>query len=255
MLQNIFEFIKRAWRTVAHPERRGPPDPAWAQIAVAMIAIGAVVVSVAAVTARTDTTASGSVLRPNQLVLWVGVALAAIGVAWCGVLAFTALMRWREDRKTPFMIAYDAAEVDCNEDPINGMPWQQVRIAVTNNSDTGVQRVRAFLRVLEGEGRNFFLHLQHDNDPLRHLSRTGEYVTTRQTVYFDLALVKRDLGWFFFSYADPAISDLSKVALSPKMWTFRIEVSGWTDARDVVPVSQEFHLHVDKKGVMTLATA
>ena len=38
----------RAWSAVVHPNRRGLPDPTWSQVSVAMIALGSVLIAVAA---------------------------------------------------------------------------------------------------------------------------------------------------------------------------------------------------------------
>ena len=69
------------------------------------------------------------------------------------------------------------------------------------------------MRILRGEGRSYYLHLQHDNDPARQASRNGESLTVGQTSYFDLAIIKetRDIKgvkWFWFYYADEGISEL-----------------------------------------------
>ena len=73
----------------------------------------------------------------------------------------------------------------------NSGPGKQVRLHVTNASRGGVQRVRAFMHVLEGSAREHFLHVQHDNDPvgLRQASRFGESLTVGQPVHFDVMLV------------------------------------------------------------------
>ena len=108
--------------------------------------------------------------------------------------------------------------------------------------------------------RDHFLHVQHDNDPigLRVLSRSGENLTVGQPVHFDVALVSLP-DWskpipavIRFEYTDPAISDRSEIPLGPGQlpacWKTRVEVSGWTDFRDVVPTSVECDVNVDADG-------
>jgi hypothetical protein len=102
------------------------------------------------------------------------------------------------------------------------------------------------------------LHIQHDNDATgaRHLSRVGENLTVGQPVHFDLVLVSR--GWpnglggmttgsIHFEYADPAISSISQSSTVPSSWLLRVEVSGWTDFRDVVPRFKDYLLSVDSQ--------
>ena len=126
--------------------------------------------------------------------------------------------------------------------------WQQLRIRVTNGGSQGVQRVRAVLRPSDGS-YYYFLHMQHDNE--YEVSRTGEYLTTGQRMYFDVALVKREnAGAFFWSYADIAISENLRQILTTHLpdggsWEVEIDVSGWTDFRDVVGTTKRYKITLD----------
>jgi hypothetical protein len=228
-----------------------------------MIAAGALIVGVASA-------AHKSSQNPNTAALWVGLAVGFLGVL--GILGCLgiALLRWADDAKTPFAVGHYPDCADCSEN----VTWnerglaRQVRIHVTNNSRVGVQRVRAFMRVVQpawGLGRDHFLHVQHDNDLMgtRHLSRNGDYLTVRQVVHFDVALVLypdwATLGHpaiIRFEYADPGISGMSEVPLGsdqvPACWKIQVEVSGWTDFRDVEPASVDCDVNVDAAGVVSL---
>lgn len=257
------EAIKRGWKQVAHPERRGMPDPSLSQIAISMIALGSLLVAISATTSSTVSTSHGTTVHPQPVYLWIGVVLTAIGVVGVAMLGFVAIMRRRDDQKTPFCIDHIPGTDDYEEDlddtvydtdgTSGRIVSQQVRVCVTNAGNIGVQHVRAYLTVLQGGGRNFFLHLQHDNDPTRHVSRNGEYMTIGQRTFFDVAFV-RTIGWksarvgFAISYADPAIESMSFITPLRKLeYDVRITVSGWTDFRDVVPRSKDFRISVDEE--------
>jgi hypothetical protein len=242
----------RFWGRVApffYPRRRGPTDPTWLSGWVGMIAAGALIIGVAAA-------ARGNGQGTNEGALIAGLAIGALGVV--GILGCCGLaaVRLFEDARSPFSVEYRPGCPDCVEDvnPRWG-PSKQFRLHVVNKSRVGVQRVRAYMRVVEGQGRDHFLHVQHDNDGsgLRQLSRTGEYLTVQQPVHFDVALIKLGIpSAIRFEYADPAISEMSQKALVqqnlPSLWRLRIEVSGWTDFRDVAPRSVEGELLVDAYG-------
>jgi hypothetical protein len=129
-----------------------------------------------------------------------------------------------------------------------------VRVEVTNQSGMGVQRVRSYMRVLQGHGRSHFLHLEHDNEPQYLASRNGEYLTVGQTAHFDVAAVTL-LGEFFFCYADSGLTSLS-LGQRPEgaSWRLRIEASGWSDFRDVVPTSTEYRLTLDDQHELSFTT-
>jgi hypothetical protein len=85
------ETIKRGWQKVAHPERRGLPDPTFPQLAISMIALGALSVAISAATSSTKYTAHGTTIQPQPVLLWLGVALTVIGVGGVVMLGFVAL--------------------------------------------------------------------------------------------------------------------------------------------------------------------
>lgn len=249
------EAIRRHWSSIAHPRRRGAPNPATQQIFVAMIAVGAVVLAIDTLTAQTRKTPSGSSLAPNGGLFVAGLAIVGFGVLGIILLAVPAFFRWREDRITPFELFHDRNDPDCEEFGTAGIYSQVLRVGVRNRSSGGVQRVRVFMRILQGEGRSAFLHLEHDNEPSRFASRNGEYLTIDQISYFDVAFV-RDLNGiyrFWFYYADADIHEASEIMLQSAMeWTIRLEAIGWTDSRDVVPLSKDFRLVVDDNHLMAL---
>lgn len=258
MSQDNASHLQRLWRDIAHPQRRGPPDPTWAQIAVALIAIGSALLAIDAVTTTTQTTPRDVVVvsSPNQWLIYVAVPMLLLGVLSLSVLAFTATMRWKEDRKTPFLIAHDPNDNQCVENFSDGS--RQVRVKVCNIDSIGVERVRSFMRLPNGEDRSHFLHLQHDGDPLRRQSRDGENLTTRQVAYFDIAWRGKDPNHteiLRLNYAEPELQTLSRRTDWPMSISMVIEVSGWRDFRDVVPTSKKFALIVDEKGVVTLNPA
>ena len=237
--------IARAWSAVLHPQRRGLPDPTWGQASVALVALGSVLIAVDAATASTSSTRSGSVLHPNQTLLWVGLAIVVVGAAGLIAVAVTAFSRWRDDRRTPFKVEFEPDDPDC-VDLLEGDYWQQLRVRVTNVGSQGVQRVRAFLRLEDGS-YSYFLHIQHDNQ--YQVSRIGEYLATQQEMYFDVAVVKRDFtNAFFWCYADLSISDKFRYSLAsgPTSWLIQIDVSGWSDFRDVVGTSKSYRLTLDE---------
>jgi hypothetical protein len=246
-------WVARRWADVAHPERRGAPNPATQQIFIAMIALGSALLAIDTLTAPTKTTTSGSALNPNEGLFVAGLVIVGLGVLGLILLAIPAFFAWQEDRSTPFSLHHDLKCLECEENRTDH-PWQMLRVGVTNTSSGGVQRVRVFMRVLEGEGRSAFLHLQHDNEPARQASRNGDYLTIGQTSHFDVALVKREHDSLWLYYADADISELSRVQLrgQPMEWKLRLEVSGWINSRDVVPTNTIFRLAVDAKQHMTL---
>jgi hypothetical protein len=231
---------------------------------VALIAFGAVVVAADTATASSKTTPSGSTLQPNQGVLIFGLVLVGLGVLSLAVLAFTAFMRWREDRVAPLELFHRPdSDKECEElftIPPSDFDGQQLRVGVRNKGSAGVQHVRVFMRILEGEGRSYFLHLQHDNDPARSASRNGEFMAVGQRTYFDVALVKRTVqhvvgtrpGNFFFVYADTQISDMSGVGIGFHSWLIRLEVTGWTTGRDVIPTTKDFRLTMTSQGQLAM---
>jgi hypothetical protein len=116
-----------------------------------------------------------------------------------------------------------------------------------------------------GVDRAHFLHVQHDNDPsgARQLSRQGEFLVVGQTVHFDVVLVWADFPMgpgkahiVRFEYADPAIANASERPLGsgqvPQSWILGLQVSGWTDYRDVAPADGIFKLEIDKRGLPSL---
>jgi hypothetical protein len=155
---------------VTRPRRRGVSDPLWAQVSIALIAIGSVLVSVDTLTAPTEVTPTGSQIAPSSPILIAGLSIVILGVLSVLVLAFSALSRWREDRATPFRVRHDPSCGDCLE---SSGTYRTVRVEVTNLSGIGIQRVRSYMRVLEGIGRSYFLHIEHDNEPTYSASRTS----------------------------------------------------------------------------------
>ena len=281
-LANPPPFLRRLWQSICHPARRGLPDPSWAQIDIGMIAIGALLISAASVAAPNQVNNGVSVPSPIGWVIDLGLGLASVGVVGLGGLAFVALMRRREDALTPFVISHDPKQKGSDLETLDGMrlmpvnlklgdstiqqqtieeafEWEQIRVRVKNKGSIGIQRVRAYLEILEGQGRDFFLHLQNDNEPLHHLSRNGEYLTTQQSTWFDVAVVHRKGSnqGFYFCYADEAIGNMSHqpLANAPMRWRVRITVSGWTDFRDVVPCSREFVVYLDGAHKISLGPA
>jgi hypothetical protein len=232
-----------------------------------MIAAGALVIGTAAAV-------RGANQGTNQAALIAGIAVAGVGVIGIFVCLTLAATRYREDARAPLAVTHDRNCPDCFEN----VPLQvggeirracQVRLHVTNRGRVGVQRVRAYMRVLQHGAlyaRDHFLHIEHDNDPvgLRQLSRSGENLTVGQPVHFDVALVTLP-DWsqllrpavIRFEYADPAISDQSQIPLGsdqvPACWKIRVEVSGWTDFRDVVPTFVDCDINVDADGYVSLA--
>ena len=257
---DTYERIARALRIPSlardgraqRPRRRGPLDPTWLTASVGVIGLGALIVAVAGTAHPASQGANSGVLIAGIVIAAVGV----IGVLGCGVDAF---VRLREDSQSPFLISHYPNCPDCRESLVTPSgPAEQLRIHVTNASRSGVERVRAFLHSPDGKTREHFLHIQHDNDATgaRQLSRMGENLTVGQPVHFDLVLVSR--GWpdgsggttagiVRFEYADPAISDMSQTSATRGAWLLRIEVSGWTDFRDVVPRFREYQLSVDSQ--------
>jgi hypothetical protein len=202
------------------PRRRGPLDQTWLAGWVGIVGVGGLIVGVAAAAHSPSQNANGSVVVAGLVVAGIGL----VGVFGCFI---AAVFRWREDQKTPFEVTHDPQCSDCIE-RLQRLEGYQVRLHVTNRSRTGVQRVRPLLSVLEplpDNVRNYFLRVQHDNDPTRDLSRHGEYLTVGQPVHFDIARVNvpdledpddRDLqgGYVFrFTYADNAITRMSRVPL------------------------------------------
>jgi len=59
-----------------------------------------------------------------------------------------------------------------------------------------------------------------------------------------------------FEYADAAISDNSHISLKegqlPATWKIEVEVSGWTDFRDVVPRCSQFDVVIDENGIVNI---
>ena len=214
-----------ALRDLLHKSRRGPQDPAWLAGWAGMIAAGALVIGTAAAVRGTN---QGT----NQAALIAGMAVAGVGVIGVLVCLGLAAARYFEDAAPPLTITHDPANCpDCSEVVsvrVGGEFRQacQVRLHVTNTGRVGVQRVRAYMRVLQAgalHARDHFLHVQHDNDPigLRVLSRSGENLTVGQPVHFDVALVSLP-DWskpipavIRFEYTDPAISDRSEIPLGP----------------------------------------
>ena len=228
-----------------HKARRGPQDPTWLAGWVGIIACGR---------SNRRHRSSGTWNQPgNESGRWsAGITLAAVGVREFWLCFVLAIIRYFEDNKSPFKITHNRGTCsDCLENVTTVWgPAQQVRLHVTNRSRVGVQRVRAYMRVLQAgalTARDHFLHVEHDNDPngVRQLSRMGEYLTVGQPVHFDVALVASGddatgtRTVIRFEYPDPAISDGSEIPLGsgqiPATWKLRVEVSGWTDFRDVVP--------------------
>jgi hypothetical protein len=228
--------------------------------------VGGLMVGVAAAAHAPSQNANGSVLVAGLVVAGIGL----LGVFGCFI---AAVLRWKEDQKTPFRVTHDPQCSDCIEG-LQRLEGYQVRLSVTNRSRAGVQRVRALLSVLEplgGNVRDYFFRVQHDNE--LDLSRHGEYLTVGQTVHFDIARVNvpdpldpEDHGLqggyvFRFTYADRAITRMSRDSLFPDQlpaewkWKLKIEVSGWTDFRDVEPATRTYDLIVDNSGVPSLLAA
>lgn len=232
---------------------------------VAVIAIGGVVIAVDAATASTVVVKGGTLLSPNEPVLWLGVGMCCLGLVGVLLLGFTAFMRYREDRVTPFTVEFDPDDPNCQEwGYISTGPGKvvrstlQLRVRVTNNGPIGLQRVRAFLSIPHTLGRSHFLHIQHDNEPTTRLSREGEHVPVGQPVYFDVAFAwviappGHNFPGYNFSYADMAIATQSYRAFTNSYFPLDIRVSGWTDFRDVVPASRSFILEVKVPNTLAL---
>jgi len=260
------KVLIRMWKTYLRPARRGPQDPTWIAGWVGLFGAGALIVAVAAAV-------EGPGGSPNEAALIIGLTtagLGAFGLLACFVLA---VRRWREDAHSPFVVFHDPDCPNCVENVVanfnnRGCESRQVRLHVENRSRVGVQRVRAYMRFHSygaATARDHFLHVQHDNDSLglRLLSRQGEYLTVNQPVHFDVALVgdastdTATMHIIRFEYADPAISNNSHISLGsgqlPATWRIEIEVSGWTDFRDVVPKYAKFEVVIDHKGVVNIS--
>ena len=80
------------------------------------------------------------------------------------------------------------------------------------------------------------------------MSRIGEYLTTQQAMYFDVAIVKPDSNnAFYWCYADASIGGKYLLTSGPTSWLIRIEVSGWSDFRDVVGRSKSYKITLDER--------
>lgn len=237
-----------------HPRRRGAPDPAWGQVSVAMIAIGSLLLAVDVATAPARATSSGLEPAPNTPILIAGLSIAALGVLSCLLMAVAALIRRNEDRRPACVVTHDPQCSECRGLEADGS--QTIRLEVSNVSGGGVQRVRCFMRVLEGHARSYFLHLQHDNEPQHLASRGGEYLTVGQVAHFDIASANvAGKGLFYFYYADADLRGITaQRAVGNQSWRFEIEASGWTDFRDVVPASKEFRLTLNDQHELSLTT-
>jgi hypothetical protein len=233
--------LKRLGTQLWHPSRRSIPDPTWLQVSVALIAAGALMIAAEAASTGKQT---------NYGVLYAGLGIGAVGVLGVVLCALAALLRWKDSRDTPFCLFHDSGDWECNES-VTEMS-QQLRVAVTNTSPTGVQRVRVFLRAHSSDDRSHFLLLEHDNNPPGFVSRRGEDLAAGQQVYFDVAFARRDIGKRYLSFADSAIMGLSERDLTPTRVIFDLTVSGWTDFYDVEPLTKPFRLTVHKDGQLSL---
>jgi hypothetical protein len=221
------------------PRRSGLPDPTWQQVGIALIALGAFLIG--AVTALEPARSAGSQRGVWETRgLWAGFVLTGLGVVAIVVTAWGAFSRWLDDRRTPFTLVYEPDDPECDYTRADG---RTLRVRVSNISSAGVERVR--VHMLPSEGHSYFLHIRHDNDPLRRLSREGEYLAVEQPEYFDVAYVARD-GSRLLTYADQGIT--SQVTSDTVRMT--LTTLGWRDGRSVVPLSDEFDLGFRPDGSM-----
>jgi hypothetical protein len=244
------------------PHRRGPMDPTWLAGWVGLVAVGGLIIAAGAAAHAPEQSTNNGVLIAGTVIA----ALGVVGVFGCFALA---VIRWGEDQRTPFVVTHKPDCSECREvlpnPTISSVEGIQVRLHVENKSRVGVQRVRAYMRMIEagkGPTRSHFLHIQHDNDPLRQLSRQGEYLPVRQPVHFDIAVVWRNVAavpgthTIRFEYADMSISDSSGTTLNdnelPIKWRLAFQVSGWTDYRDVAPEDALYDLTVASGGYPSL---
>jgi hypothetical protein len=210
-------------------KRSGLPDPTWQQGGIALIAIGAFFVGV---TAATQTAPAPGHRQPVSPLLWVGLAITGLGVLVILVSFVGAYSRRKEDRNPPFTLSHDPNDQECDF-------WQNggrtLRVVVRNTSSMGVARVR--VQMTPEHGHAYFLHIRHDNEPLRNLSRTGEMLTVDQDEYFDVVCAFQ--GHMIFNYADRAIEAGSATPISQTV-RVALTASGWRNERDVVPLTKTF---------------
>jgi hypothetical protein len=252
---------------------------------VGIVGVGGLIVGVAAAVHSPSQTANGSVLVAGLVVAGIGL----VGVFGCFI---AAVLRWKEDQNTPFEVTHDPQCSDCIEGLQRIKGYQvRLHVTNTSRAGVQrVRALLKVLEPVDDHVRDYFLRVQHDNE--LELSRHGEYLTVDQTVHFDIARVNvPDLkdpddrgqrgGYVFrFTYADKAITRMSRTSLFtdklpdlrtrklpdlrtrklpdlrtrklPAGWKMKIEVSGWTDFRDVESATATYVLAVDKSGVPSL---
>ena len=222
-------------------------DPAWLQIGVALIALGATLISAVAVADP------GTKANPRgdtaTMMLWLGFGLTAIGVAAISINAATAFGRWRDDGNTPFEMVFDPNDPECvwQELQTNGQWSTQLRVKVTNIGSAGVERVRVHMLGPPGH-HTFFLHIRHDNEPLHMRSREGEYLTVGQFEYFDVACWNTQR--YFLTYADGGIMG---APVANGVHTVVLTAMGWRGPRDVVSLPKTFTLTIGPAPQIALA--
>lgn len=228
-----------------HPIHRSRPSGLWPQVGTGIVAVGAVLIAVAAAKSTTTTIHGVAYLHPDQALLNFGVAVVIAGFVLIGVLIVLAIGQWIQGQVSPFRVEFDPEKYPgCREIFPNGT---QHRVHVENKRGLGLERVRMQMKRVLPVGYESLAHRIHDASADRQNSKDGCDLGPKDSVLFDIAFLQPKAVVLEFAEQHLRSAQALPRPLAEPGVILELRAEGWHDGWAVRPKSKSFVITVDDK--------
>lgn len=228
-----------------HPIHRGRPSGLWPQVGTGIVAVGAVLIAVAAAESTTTTIHGVAYLHPDQALLNFGVAVVIAGFVLVGALIVLAIGQWIQGQISPFRVECDPEKYPgCREVFPNGT---QSRVHVENKRGLGLERVRMQIKRVLPVGYESLAHRIHDASVDKQSSKDGCDLGPKDSILFDIAWLQPEA--VVPEFAEEHVRSMQALLrpLAEPGIILELRAEGWHDGWAVRPMSKSFLITVDEK--------
>jgi hypothetical protein len=234
-----------AWHSI----HRTRPSGLWPQVGTGVIAVGAVLIAVAAAKSTTSTIRGVSHLHPDQTLLNFGVAVVVAGFVLIACLIVLAIIQWVQGQVSPFRLEFAPERYpECREKFPNGV---QSRVRVENKRGVGLERVRLHMKRRFPVGYESLAHRMHDASVDKQSSKDGCDLGPKDSTYFDIAWHQPNVVVLEFAEDHLRSGQALAAPLTGPGIILELRAEGWHDGWAVRPNSKSFVVTIgEKAGVL-----
>jgi hypothetical protein len=220
------------------------PSGLWPQVAGGVIAVGAVMIAVAAAKSTSTTIRGVAYLHPDQSLLNFGVGAVIAGFALIAWLIILAIGRWIQTQISPLSLEFDPQKhPGCRESFPNG---NQTRVRVEDRRRAGIERVRLNMERVFPPGYESLAHRIHDASENHQSSKDGYDLAPDEPIYFDIAFLTE--GALILEFAEDHVRNMQAVArpIATSGLLLNLRATGWQDGWAIKPRGKMFNLTVSE---------